>query len=87
MDDSSRSTRTGRKSEKMIGITYIVPVIRPSVYAEVSNEFITQELEGLVAFIKSEFDPSLLAYAFPGPVTLEGSPNYGLGVILIGDPT
>ncbi len=87
MDDSSRSTRSGRKSEKMIGITYIVPIIRPAVYERVTNEYIAEELGKLMAFIKSEFNPALLSCAFPGPVTLEGSPNYGLGVILIGDVT
>lgn len=87
IEDSSRSTKSGYSSDKKIGITYIVPVIKPKVFEQITNKDISRELEILITFIKSEFNPALLSYAFPGPVTLEGSPNYGLGVILIGDVT
>lgn len=87
IEDSSRSTSSGYKSDKKIGITYIVPVIRPKLFEQISNEDISKELKKVVAFIKAEFEPTLLSYAFPGPVTLEGSPNYSLGVILVGDIT
>lgn len=85
--DSERSTSAGYRSEKKIAVTYIVPVIRPKLIESLSESQIADKLQDLVEYIKSELDPTLLAYAFPGPISLEGSPNIGLGVILIGDIT
>lgn len=87
LEDSARSTSSGYRSEKKIAISYIVPVIKPNLIDSLSEQNIADKLMGLIEYIKVEYDPKLLAYAFPGPVPLAGSPNMGLGVILIGDIT
>jgi hypothetical protein len=84
IQDASRSTQSGYKSEKKIALAYIVPVIDPVRYDEVSYDEITEWLSSLVSHIKINHNPTLLSYAFPGPVTLEGSDQLGLGVILYG---
>ncbi|MDP3517870.1 MAG: hypothetical protein Q8S94_11955 [Pseudohongiella sp.] len=85
--DSARSTSSGYKSEKMIAVTYIVPVIKPSQYSAMTEEEISIRLREVVAEVKSQHGPTFISYAFPGPVVLQGSANLGLGVIIIGKVT
>lgn len=87
LSDSSRSTSSGYGSEKKIAITYVVPVIKPNLLEKLSQDDISLILKDMIKEIKLVHNPTLLAYTFPGPVSLEGSPNFGLGVILMGDVT
>ncbi|OQA93940.1 MAG: hypothetical protein BWY27_00006 [Bacteroidetes bacterium ADurb.Bin234] len=82
--DSKRSTSAGYRSEKKIAITYIVPVVRPKLIKKLTDDQIAVRLKELIQAIENEKKPTLIAYAFPGPVQLVGSKNIGLGVILIG---
>jgi|TARA_Y100000310_G_C20424123_1_gene688156 hypothetical protein len=85
--DSRRSTESGYSSEKKIAVTYIVPTIYPGRLEDMVDDEISTHLELLIERIKTEFQPTFMAYAFPGEVTLEGSPHYGLGAIVIGSVT
>lgn len=85
--DSSRSTSSGYRSERKIAITYIVPTIKPDFLNKTNDEEIAELIEKLISEIKNDHSPSLLSYAFPGPVELEGSKSLGLGVILVGEIT
>ncbi len=85
--DSERSTSSGYRSEKMVAVTYIVPVIKPMQFNAMTEEEISARLREVVADVRSQHSPTFMSYAFPGPVALHGSPNLGLGVILIGKIT
>lgn len=82
--DSQRSTPANYKSDKKIALAYIVPVISPN-RIEITNPMeVSDWLRSFTKDLRSRYSPTLMAYAFPGQVTLEGSPNLGLGVILMG---
>lgn len=85
--DSIRSTSGGYKSEKMIAISYLVPVITPNQKESMSTEEIASRLKETIVSLRRQYRPNLFSYAFPGPVALQGSNNFGLGVILIGQIT
>lgn len=85
MDDSSRSTYAGYRSEKKIAVTYIIPIITLKKLEIYTDDEISSELLKMIKFLKKETSPRLLSYAFPGPADMEGREKKALGVILIGD--
>ncbi|MCH8542681.1 MAG: hypothetical protein LAT61_03830 [Alcanivorax sp.] len=85
--DSGRSMSSGYKSEKMVAITYIVPVVKPKNFEVMTKEEISKKLSEVVEDVRKKHSPTFMAYAFPGVVELQGSPNLGLGVIVIGQVT
>ena len=86
LGDSSRSMSSGYKSEKMVAITYIVPVIKPKQFEAMTKAEISARLSEVVGEVRKQHSPTFMAYAFPGEVELQGSPNLGLGVIIMGLP-
>ena len=82
--DSERSTASGYSSEKKVALVYIVPVIDLDSLANMESNDISEWLTSLVKEIRQTYKPTLMAYAFPGPVSLEGSEHRGLSAILIG---
>ena len=83
--DSGRSTFAGYKSEKKVAITYIIPVMDESKLDDYSDAEISDMLEMLIDYINDKLSPTIMSYAFPGPVHMEGRVRMALGVILIGD--
>jgi hypothetical protein len=49
-----------------------------------STDEIAEWLTSLVNDIRQNCKPTLLAYAFPGAVSIEGSEHLGMGAILVG---
>ena len=87
LSDSSRSTKAGLRSEKKIGITYAIPHMKPRALSLLSEDDIATKLLALIAEIRATHKPTILAYAFPGPIKMVKSKNIGVGVILIGNIT
>lgn len=86
--DSLRSTSLGHRSEKRIGLTFVVPTLTNSQITSLTQAEKDLLLKGLVTYIDREFSPHLLAYSFPGESPASGaSHRVALGVILVGAMT
>ena len=82
--DSSRSIKTGAKSDRKIAVTFVVPTISEIEEKQLSKEK-KEYQEELLKFIKDR-KPDFTAYAFPGPACSVGSKGNrkALGVIMFG---
>ena len=83
--DTQKAIYVGYKSEKKIAITFIIPVVDKSKLDDYSDADIKEKLKTLIKYIEDELSPTVMSYAFPGPVHMEGRVRMALGVILIGD--
>ncbi len=88
ISDSLRSTPSDEKSDKKIAITFVVPTLTNTQIDKFTDDDISQNIQGLVDYIDSEYKPCLLAYSFPGNAPCIGAKSrQSLGVILVGKVT
>lgn len=85
--DSSRSTYSGYRSERKVAVSYIVPAESESKLEGTPEEVVADKLWEMICHIDETYRPTFMAYAFPGPVKMEGNPNLALGTILVGQVT
>jgi hypothetical protein len=83
--DAARSTESGKRSDRKIAVTFVVPTLSAGQLEKLTDEQRLEHQGRLLGFI-GEKKPSFLAFAFPGAVSPVGADNRrALGVVLFGE--